>query len=334
MINIKNKVTMQKLIAVLVISAMIGIGWLAWNVGPATSKRNFTIGVLLLSPAHLSVFQGFKDRLTEHNPQKTRNIIYLFDGPVRNIKKLEAAAEKLVSQNPDLLFVSSTPASIAIKKATEIKKIPVVFAPVNDPVAAGLVENMKLPGGNITGVSLPRSEGRRFQYLLEIAPKIKKVYVPHNPNDKSGKLSIAAIRGVASHFDIDIVYGEITSPNQVQGLIAVMPKDIDAIFLPRDGTVGTVSKEFISLASSRKLPLSAPSLARVKSGALFSYGFDTLALGKQAAYMSERILQGIPPADLPIEMAENHLYINIQTANTIGLSIPKSILRQASIIIR
>jgi len=325
---------MQKFIAILVILATFGIGYAVWSVGAGSPKQHFKIGVLLLSSAHKPVLQGFQSQLAERGYQEGVNTSYLFDGPVGSIQKLKGAAEKLVNQKPDLIFVSSTPAAIAIKKATENTSIPVVFGPVNDPVTAKLVNNMKMPGGSMTGVGLPQSEGRRFEYLLEIAPDTKHVFVPYNPKDKSSQLSIVAIRGVAAHFGIDIAYGEITSKDQVDLLITNIPNNIDAIFLPRDGTVGTVSKKIISHALSRQLPLAGPSLARVKAGALFSYGFDPLELGKQAAKIAIQIFRGVEPYDLPVEVAENHLYVNVQTAKTIGISIPRQILKQAKVIIR
>jgi putative ABC transport system substrate-binding protein len=67
---------------------------------------------------------------------------------------------------------------------------------------------------------------------------------------------------------------------------------------------------------------------------LTSFGFDQHLVGKQAARLADQIFKGARPAELPVEMAEFYLAINLKVAKTIGLTIPDEILRHADIIIR
>jgi len=63
----------------------------------------------------------------------------------------ELAAE-LSRLNVDLIVASSTPAILAIKKASTV--MPLVFTSINDPVASGFVTSLARPGGNMTGLTI------------------------------------------------------------------------------------------------------------------------------------------------------------------------------------
>jgi putative ABC transport system substrate-binding protein len=82
------------------------------------------------------------------------------------------------------------------------------------------------------------------------------------------------------------------------------------------------------------LPIAAPSLIQVEAGALFSYGFVHKDIGRQAARLADQIFKGMAAGDLPVEMGENSLSINLLTARKLGISIPDDILVQAEHIIR
>ena len=116
-------------------------------------------------------------------------------------------------------------------------------------------------------------------------------------------------------------------------LLSPLVDAIDAIFLPRDGLVMSKATQFVELCREHKLLLSTPRLSQVKSGVLMGYGFIGFELGKQAARLSHRVLEGELPANLPVESSQDYLFINMKSANEIGLQIPDSALRRATEII-
>lgn len=319
--------------AIVLAMLLAGAYWLARQPG-ASDGRPLVVGVVQLTPVDATTLQGFKEGMAQQGYREGKDITYLDEGPAGTIDRLEPLIRRQLAARPNLFFVSSTPATLAVKKHLGSTTIPVVFAPVNDPVGTGIVASLKAPGSNITGIRLPPGDDLRLEWLKKIAPSVKRVYLPYNPADRSALASLELARQAAAVLGIALLTEEIRSGEAVRPALAALPADVDAIFLPRDSTIEARIADFTATALERRLPLCAPSLLQVEAGALFSYGFMHREIGQQAARLADQILRGTSPADLPVEMAESRLAINQATARAIGLPIPGEILRQAGYVIR
>jgi len=209
-----------------------------------------------------------------------------------------------------------------------------VFAPVNDPVSAGIVADLRHPGGHITGIRLPTGDDLRLKWLAEVAPKVKKVFVPYTPGDMSAQTTLEKISAAAPMFGIELVSRPVEGKAGVEAALAALPSSVDAIFLPRDSSIESHIETFVAFANARRVPLCAPSYQQVGKGALMSYGFVHDDIGRQAAHLAQQIFKGVNPADLPVDMAESILSLNMAAAQRIGLEIPEEVLRQAERIVR
>ncbi len=307
-----------------------------WLVsGPRDAARKpWLISVIQLTAVDAQTLKGFKEGMAALGYREGKDVTYLYNGPAGTIDNLGPAIRQHLAKKPDLIFVSSTPATLAVKKAVAATGIPVVFAPVNDPVAAGIVASLKAPGGQLTGIRLPLGDDLRLEWLTRIAPRAKHVYLPYNPADKSALTSLALVRQAAPALGITLLPQAIHAPGEIPAALAALPREADAIFLPRDSTVESRIKDFVALSLRRKLPLCAPSLSQTEAGALFSYGFSHRQIGRQAARLAVQILRGASAANLPVEAADSQLAINLRTARAIGLSIPSDIVLQAEVVIR
>ena len=278
---------------------------------------------------------GFKEGMAELGYVEGDNINYVYDGPTVDLEKLDAAVQSLMAANVDLILSITTPATLAAKRATAGTELPVVFSPVTDPVGSGIVENLRHPGGNITGVTFGVQEPRRMEWLLRIAPEVKNIYVPYNPGDRSPVLALAAISQVAVKLGVELITREIRNPAELKAAIDNIPAEADAVFCLPDSLLSTRLADLAGAAVKLKLPVSGPQVGSVKTlGTLTSYCSDQIMNGKQAARLADQIFQGVKPSDLPIETSEFTLAINLKVAKAIGLDIPDEILRQANTIIR
>jgi len=298
--------------------------------------KTYTIGVVNISAGlETDLLPSFKENMAGFGYKEGQNVTYIYKGVPDKVEKLDALAQELVQADVDLILALTSPAALAAKRATTDNPIPVVFVPVNDPVASGIVASLRNPGGNITGITFGVQEPRRFEWLIQVAPDIKKVYIPYTPEDQSAVISLAKVREAAQKLGGELITREVHTAEEIPASVENIPEEADAIFILPDSLIGHRTADFAETAIQRKLPTSGPNPVSVTdSGFLTSYSADPTGYGKQAARLVDQILRGVKPADLPVEMAEFILAINLKTAKAIGLDIPDSILRQADIIVR
>jgi putative ABC transport system substrate-binding protein len=68
----------------------------------------------------------------------------------------------------------------------------------------------------------------------------------------------------------------------------------------------------------------------VAAGGLIGYGTQTAELSRQVGVYTGRILKGEKPTDMPIQQATKvELFINLQTAKALGITVPLSLLTRA-----
>jgi len=290
------------------------------------------VAFISLSDVDDNTFAGFKEKMLEYGWKDGNNIKYIVPGAAKVVANLEPIIKSVIAKKPNLILVASTPATKAVKK--ENSGIPTVFCPVNDPVGSGIVSSSTMPKGDITGIRLPIGDLKRFEWLHKIAPKIKKVLVPYSPKDGSSIASRNDIYDTAKSLDIKLIEKPFLEDMSLKEFIKTIPKDIEAIFLPRDSRIEARIKDFAKYAIEKKLPLSAPSYQQVEKGALFTFGFIHTELGKDAAKMVDRLLKGVKPADLPVKFGNAHLVINEKTAKAIGIVFPEDAIRDAKLIIK
>jgi putative ABC transport system substrate-binding protein len=290
--------------------------------------------VLQLTDVDTATFEGFRAGMTELGYPEGQRITYLHPGPALHTARLAPMIEALLAAPVDMIFVASTPATQAVQRATAGSALPVVFAPVNDPVKAGVVASIKAPGGNLTGVRLPVGDALRLEKLVRLLPQIRVIWLPYSAGDASANESLAQAREAAALLQVELRPQPLQDPGEIDAALASIPADVDAIYLPRDSTIEARIDDFVSVARQRRLPLCAPSLTQVHAGALLSYGFVHSEIGRQAARLADQVLRGIPPGELPVESAQNYLAINLRSAQEIGIDIPAELLRQADIVVR
>jgi putative ABC transport system substrate-binding protein len=300
----------------------------------AAKPKTYTIGVILYAPTLELTFTGFKQGMTDLGYIEGENVTYIYAGPTDSIDKLDGVVQDLVKAKVDLILSISTPATLAAKKATAGTNIPVVFVPLTDPVGAGVVASLTQPGGNITGITFGLQEVRRLEWLKKIAPNVNRVYVIYNPDDSSANLALKTVNATAPGLGLEIITQEAKTPDDVATALANLPENVDAIYLLPDSQTESKWTDILAVANAHNLPTSVANVNRVKDGALFTYAMKLDLGGKQAAGLADQILKGVQPADLPVEMTEFFLAINLKEAQAIGFTIPEDILSQADTIIR
>lgn len=291
-------------------------------------QTTYTVGVL--DPLGMSTpVEGFKAGLAEQVTEAT--ITYIQPEP--GMEQLETAIDTITEGEPDLAFCVTTPACTALHAAAP--DLSLVFVAVSDPIGAGLVESFSQPGGSATGIASAApdqsQEGKRFEWLIEAARGTQRVLVPYNPDDPATAAKLAAVQSDADLLGIALALVEVRTSDDVTALIADLPDDVDAVFTFSERIYTTDSLTTLANAAiAANLPYCAPG---IEYGALLSYNSDLFATGQQSARLAHQVLQGTAPADLPVELPEFFLRINMVTANAIGLDVPPNVLNAADEIV-
>lgn len=293
-----------------------------------------TIAILQYTANNTDTVKAFKATLADLGWRQGQSVAYLDPGPALTIAQLRDSAAWLVGAAPTIVLASPTPAAQAAKQATRGSSIPVLFAPANDPVSAGLVASIQSPEANLTGVRLAPSEGRRLQELKELKPGIVRVLVPYNPKDSSAQATLSQISEASATLGIELLLRPIDEATAVEIGSSLDEENFDAIFLPREGLAMSRFREFNVLAEAHRVPMTTPRLDQVRQGVVTGYGFTGEDVGKQAARMAARLLKGAEPAQLPVETATDTLFVNLAAARRIGLDVPDAFLRRCAHIVR
>jgi putative ABC transport system substrate-binding protein len=249
---------------------------------------------------------------------------------------LPALARELLAWNPDVLFVSTTPASLAAKAATST--VPIVMVSVADPLGVGLIASLSRPGGNVTGVTNIGAElaGKRVEILKEIVPAASRIAVLINPDDQNALLQMQDARLAADKLGVRLepVLHARTSDDLKDAFEAATRAGAGAALRMIDPLAAALREQTVALAVEYRLPVIYAFREDVVAGGLVSYGTSLPDQYRQAATFVHKIFTGAKPADLPVEQPTKfELVINLKTAKALGLEVPDTLLSTAAEVI-
>lgn len=298
------------------------------------TSGHLTIGLITNNPNGLRNIQGFKDEMVNLGYEEGRNVTYIFSGTQTSKHQLDDTISAMLDAGVDLLFTAGTPTGVSAHRVTAGTSVPVVFGVIADPIAAGVIEDLNQPGGNLTGVKLAEAQARRLELFLDLIPGRRSILVPFNPEDAAAKSAVRQIERVAEALDVVLVMKEVRNDAEVSSLLTGFPENVDAVFLVPDSVVNQRLSDVMKVATERGIPVSGPSNAQAEGGALMAYGFMHTEAGAQAARIADQIIKGIAPGNIPVQTAEQFFTINLACARQIGLEIPEELVRRAHFVLR
>ena len=244
--------------------------------------------------------------------------------------RLPAFARKLVEVRVDVIVAVGNSAIRAARDATQT--IPIVMAFGLDPVGQGFVKSLASPGGNITGVSYwveRGSEAKRLELLKEAVTRAARIAFLVGPGQLSQTFVEEAHKAAAS-LGIKLVVAEVQGSDYDGAFVAMRNGRADAVLVQGAPTFNRDGKRIIALAAKHKLPAIYEWRHHVEEGGLMAYGGNASELQGRVASYIDRIFKGAKPGDLPVEQPTKfELVINLQTAKTLGLTIPPTLLSLA-----
>jgi len=276
------------------------------------------------------------DSLRELGYVEGRNLAWEHRFAELRYERLPPLARELAALKPDLIATIGTAATIAAKQATAT--IPIVAIAAADPVGSGLAQTLARPGGNVTGVANVDGEAtlKRIELLKALAPAARRCALFYNPGNPVHLLALPAMRPEIEALGVMVTTIPITSDEDIPVAFArIRNERIDSVCVPQEAFLTTRSRRFAGLALENKLPSIAGQSRSAKVGYLAGFGQNPDDSFRTCAQYIDRILNGARPGDLPFLRADKmSLGINLQTAATLSITVPQSILLRAEEVFR
>ncbi|HVO48537.1 MAG TPA: ABC transporter substrate-binding protein [Steroidobacteraceae bacterium] len=246
---------------------------------------------------------------------------------------LEKYAAELVTLRVDVIVAFLTPAVLAARQASST--IPIVMAGAAvDPVSAGLARSLSAPGGNVTGIVIPGTHlaSKALELMGELRRPTRRVGVLANGADPFTPALLETLADAARVLGIGLSTTTVRSRDEYSAAFSAWrASGTDAVFVQPSLATDHAA------ATALWYRLASFSFVRVfaSSGGLLSYAANTSDLSRRAADYVDRILRGTEPAQLPIEQAASYeLTLNLRTARTLGISVPKLLMLRATELIQ
>jgi putative ABC transport system substrate-binding protein len=298
----------------------------AWGQTPERLRK---VGVLIDGSAPHPLPDALRAGLTKSGWVEGRTIA--FDVRYADGKPARAAeqAAELVKADVDVIAAHFTPAVRAAMAAT--KTIPIIMAPAGAPVETGMVASLSRPGGNVTGVTNMAAElgGRRLQLLKDMVPSLGRVAVLASSQDAFTRPFLLYLEQAASSGGLQLDSVPVAGPTDFAAAFAAMAeRRAGAVII--QGVFNSHRAALVEIAGTQRLPTMWFDRQAVLAGGLISLSANTDDIFQRAAAMTDKVLKGAKPADLPVEQPSIfELVINLKTAKALGLTVPQSVLVQA-----
>jgi putative tryptophan/tyrosine transport system substrate-binding protein len=313
----------------------------AWPLAARAQQNGRTrlIGVLLPGAADDLDFQtwvgAFQQALGKSGWIIGRNVRIDTRWGAGKPDEIRKHAADLVALAPDAILAHGASTVRPLLQAT--RTVPIVFPIAGDPVAAGFVDSLARPGGNVTGfMTLEYSvSGKWLEILKQIAPNVTRVAVLRDAAQGSATSLFAVVQAMAPLVGVEVVPVNVDEASEVERAVAALARSPNGGLIVTPTGNATVLRELIiALAARHKLPAVYAGRVFVTSGGLISYNADYIDQYQRAAGYIDRILKGEKPADLPVQMASKlELVINLKTAKALGLEVPPTLLAIADEVI-
>jgi putative ABC transport system substrate-binding protein len=246
-------------------------------------------------------------------------------------ERFPALARDVVQRHPRVIMVTTIAAVRAAQRVTTT--IPIVMTTINDPVGAGLIASLARPGGNTTGLANLTEDvtPKVLDILYAVIPKASAVAILFNPANPSNRVMIDKItRGSGA-----VIRPYEFKPRAIENTFGEIARQRpDALLVINDAAIIDERRQIANLALQYRIPAFSSIPELTDAGGLAGYGPPRLELYRRSASYVRKILDGVKPADLPVEQPTRvELSVNLRTARRLGVTIPGGVLGRADRVI-
>jgi putative tryptophan/tyrosine transport system substrate-binding protein len=305
----------------------------AWAQQTSRAARIGFLGLSTLSAVEPRL-RRFRAGLRDLGYVEGQNIFIDFRWAEENYSRLVEFAAELLHLKADILVTYGTPGTLAAKQATTTT--PIVMIVSGDAVATGIVASLARPSGNVTGSTFfnPELSAKRLEVVKEVHPSARRVAILLNPGNPISAPVMRATEIVAKRLGLELLSFETRRSDELRStFLGMSGAGVDAVGVTDDTLFVGNARVIAELAINNRLP-SIGFTEFAPAGGLIGYGVNLGDLWYRGAFFIDRILKGTQPADLPVEQPTKFgMAINLNTAKTLGLEVPPTLLARADEVI-
>ena len=279
--------------------------------------------------------EAFRQGLRELGYTEGKSILVEYRYLHGLLDRVPGTVAELLGLKVDVLVVAGGVPALAAKAQT--RTVPIVFMVVGDPVGVGLVSSLARPGGNVTGLSSMVTDtiAKQLELLKAAVPHVTRIGILHNPANPIMPKTLELVRQAGQLLGLDLQFLEVRRPSDLVGAFAALKAgQAGAVLAISDPLFGNELVHYATLAAVNRLPSLYNRKEFAEAGGLMAYGPNFSDNAKRAATYVHKILKGTKPAELPVEQPTRlELVINLQTAKSLGLTIPPTVLLRADRVI-
>jgi len=280
-------------------------------------------------PALQQTIDGFKARMTQLGHGEGRDVRYDYLHANFDRSLIPQVLQRAEAQNPALIFAITTPVNQAAVRSIKDKSIPIVFASVVDPVAAGIVPDWQHGSAWSSGATLLQDFESSLAFVQQIVPGVKRIGTLYNPGEDNDKTNVEFFNKAAEKLGLQTVTVPVDNANDLPQRVQSFSGRVDAIYQIQSNIVQTSIPVVAQVARRIRVPL----FNSVYSEALKQQlaGFHAVSYiknGEHAANIADRILKGEHPADIAPYVPQDSdfdAYVSAQGLAAVGLTVPEAL---------
>jgi putative ABC transport system substrate-binding protein len=319
--------------------ATLGGATVAWPLAARAQQPAMpVVGILQAGTAEVNpgTVTAFRKGLSETGYTEGQTVAIEYRWAEGQYDRLPELAAELVRRRAAVIV---TPLSVAAARAAKAATttIPIVFGFGADPVETGLVASLNRPGGNVTGVATMNAElgAKRLGLLQELLPATRVALLVNPSTRLVAEAVIADVQAAASAIGRQVEVLNASTAREIDTAFAtLLQKRINALLVSPDLFFASRRAQIVVAAARHAPTVMYANREDAVAGGLMSYGSSITDVSRQIGVYTGVILKGAKPADMPVVRATKFEFvINLQTAKTLGIDVPSTLLARADEVI-
>ena len=302
----------------------------AMTIAGSALAQDKTVAIASLGPhpALTSVVDGFKRGMSDGGYVDGTDVKYEYQDASFDAAVVAQMLTTLEATDPDLMLTVTTPISQASLRVVQDKSIPIVFAPVTDPVDAGLVPSWDGGSDRFTGASNLQSMETVFAFARDLLGDVKKAGMLFNPGDANDVVNVRYAEEAAKAMGLELTTVSVETTADIPVRVDAL-KDTDFIYLIPSSMLQPAMPAVAAAARRNQIPVINASPVGVEDGQILaSMSVSWFEVGRQAGLRAARILDGesVESVDVYRPAPEDHsALISAKFMEENGMTLPDAL---------